>query len=134
MVYIRIYLAVRRHKNQIQVLQVQQVAQASEVVIFCSLVKSAVGTFYVYLVFLLCYLPFLISLVAKKMNGASIVLKGFSLGSFTLAFLNSSLNPVIYCWKMRRIRYAVINILRNISWYRSRASHETPELDRPTMP
>ena len=134
MVYIRIYLAVRRHKNQIQVLQVQQVAQAGEVAIFSSLVKSAVGTFYVYIVFLLCYLPFLISLVAKKMNGASIVLKRFSLVAVTLAFLNSSLNPVIYCWKMRRIRHAVINILRNISWYGSRTSHETPALDRPTMP
>ena len=32
-VYIRIYLAVRRHKNQVQVLQVQQVAQAGVVAI-----------------------------------------------------------------------------------------------------
>ena len=30
MVYIKLYLAVRRHKNQIQVLQVQQVAHASK--------------------------------------------------------------------------------------------------------
>ena len=134
MVYIRIYLAVRRHKNQIQVLQVQQVAQAGEVAIFSSLVKSAVGTFYVYLVFLLCYLPILIYLVAKEMNGPSIVLKRFSLVAFTLAFLNSALNPVIYCWKMRHIRQAVMNILRNMSWHRSRATHETPALDRPTRP
>ena len=134
MVYIRIYLAVRRHKNQIQVLQVQQVAQEGEVAVFSGLVKSAVGTFYVHLVFLLCYLPILISLVAKKMNGPSIVFKRFSLVAFTLAFLNSSLNPVIYCWKMRHIRHAVMNILRNMSWHRSRASHETPALDRPTMP
>jgi len=111
MVYIRIYLAVRRHKNQIQVLQVQQVAQTGEVAIFSSLVKSAIGTFYVYLVFMLCYLPILISLVAKEMNGPSLVLKRFSLVAFTLAFLNSSLNPVIYCWKMRHIRHAVINII-----------------------
>ena len=134
MVYIRIYLAVRRHKNQIQVLQVQQVAQAGEVTIFSSLVKSAVGTFYVYLVFLLCYLPFFISLVAKEMNSSSIVLKRIYLFAFTLVYLNSSLNPVIYCWKMRHIRHVVMNILRNMSWHRSRASHETPALDRPTMP
>ena len=134
MVYIRIYLAVRRHKNQIQVLQVQQVAQEGEVALFSSLVKSAIGTFYVYLVFLLCYLPFLISLVAKEMNSSSIVLKGFSLFALSLAYLNSSLNPVIYCWKMRHIRHAVMNILRNMSWHRSCTSHETPALDRPTMP
>ena len=134
MVYIRIYLAVRRHKNQIQVLQVQQVAQAGEVAIFSSLVKSAIGAFYVYLVFLLCYVPLFISFVAKEMNGPSIVLKGFSLFALSLAYLNSSLNPVIYCWKMRHIRHAVMNILRNMSWHRSRTSHETPASDRPTMP
>ena len=133
-VYFRIYLAVRRHKNQIQVLQVQQVAQAREVAIFSSFVKSAVSTFYVYIVFVLCYLPFLICLVAKEMNSSSIVLRGFSLFAFTLAYLNSSLNPVIYCWKMRHIRQAVMNILRTMYWYRSGASHETPAWAGPTTP
>ena len=45
--------------------------------------------------------------------------------SFTFVFLNSSLNPVIYCWKMRHIRHAAINILRNMSWFRNCASIET---------
>ena len=125
LIYVRLYLAVRRHKNQIQVLQVQQVAQVGDVADFASLIKSAVGIFYVYLVFLLCYLPYLISLVVTEIKGSSIVLKRFSLCAFTLAFLNSSLNPVIYCWKMRHIRHAVISILRNICRYNSRASQET---------
>ena len=132
MIYIRIYLAVRRHKNQIQALQVQQVTPADEVN-FSSLIKSAVGIFYVYLLFLVCYSPYLISLLAKRMNGR-IVLKGFSLFSFTLVHLNSSLNPLIYCWKMRHIRHAVINILRNMPWRRSHASHETLELAGHTTP
>ena len=123
MVYIRIYSVIRRHKNQIQVLQVQQVAQADEVANFAGLIKSAVGTFYVYLVFLLCYLPFLISLVAKEMNSSS--LKRFVPFALTLVYFNSSLNPVIYCWKMRHIRHAVMNILKNMARQRSRASHET---------
>jgi len=136
MVYIRIYLAVRRHKNQIniQVLQVRQVAQAREVATFSNLVKSAVGTFYVYIVLLLCYLPFLFSLVAKEINSSSIVLKRFSLFAFTLLCLNSSLNPIIYCWKMRHIRHTVMNILRTMYWYRSGASHETPAWAGPTTP
>ena len=41
--YIRIYLAVRRHKNQIQVLQVQDVAESGEIANFASLIKSAVS-------------------------------------------------------------------------------------------
>ena len=51
MVYIRIYLAVRRHKNQIQVLQVQQVAQTGGIANVFSIIKSLVGIFCVYLVF-----------------------------------------------------------------------------------
>ena len=109
--YIRIYLAVRRHKNQIQAVQIQQVAQAGEVAIFSSLAKSAVGIFYLYLVFLVCCLPYYIVLVSIEINGPTTVLKIFYLFSTTLAFLNSSLNPVIYCWKMRHIRHAVINII-----------------------
>ncbi|KAL9957515.1 hypothetical protein ACROYT_G039154 [Oculina patagonica] len=35
-----------------------------------------------------------------------------SLYTLTLMFLNSSLNPVIYCWKMRHIRQAIMGILR----------------------
>ena len=127
MIYLRIYFAVKQHKNQIQVRQVQQIA------IFARLTKSAVGIFYVYLVFLVCYLPYLICLVAQ-MNGPSIVLKRYSLFSFTLLYLNSSLNPVIYCWKMRHIRHAVVNILRNMSWHKSGASRETLALVVHTMP
>ena len=56
-VYFRIYLAVRRHKNQIQALQVQQEGQTGEMANFASLVHSAIGVFYVKLVFLFCYFP-----------------------------------------------------------------------------
>ena len=134
MVYIRIYSVIRRHKNQIQALQVQQEAQADGEANFASLIKSAVGVSYVYLVFLVCYIPYFISLVAREINGPSTVMKRLSLFSFTFLFLNSSLNPVIYCWKIRHIRHALINILRNMSWYRSRASHETLALAGHTMP
>ncbi len=122
-VYVKIYLAVRRHKNQIQALQVQQVAETSEMTNFASLVKSAVGIFYVYLVFLACYLPYFISLASLKILYPSFTLKSFFLFSSTLVFLNSSLNPVIYCLKMRHIRHAIMDILRNMSWLRNRASH-----------
>jgi len=135
MIYIKIYLAVRQHKSQIrQVLQVQQVAQVGEVATFSSLVKSAVSTFYVHIVFVLCYLLFFFSSVVREINSSSIVLKRFSCFAFTLVCLNSSLNPIIYCWKMRHIRHAVMNILRTMYWYKSGASHETPAVAGPTMP
>ena len=122
-VYIRIYVAVQRHKNQIQTQQVQEEAESGEMANFASLIKSAVGVFYVYLVLLICYLPIFISLVVLAVNGSSLSLKRFSLFSLTLFYLNSSLHPVIYCWKMRHIRHAIMDILRNTSWLRNLASH-----------
>ena len=53
--YWKIYLAIRQHTNQIHALQVQQEAQNGEMANAARLRKSAVGTFYVYLVFLVCY-------------------------------------------------------------------------------
>ena len=32
----------------------------------------------------------------------------------TRIFLNSSLNPVIYCWRMRQIRRAIIDVVWNL--------------------
>ena len=134
MVYIRIFLTARRHKNQIQVLQVQQRGQTGEIPNFVSLIKSAVGIFYVYLVFLICYLPYIISVIVITTAGSSVDVKKLHYFSLTIVFLNSSLNPVIYCLKMKHIRHAIMNILRNISWHRNRVSHETLEMSGPSTP
>ena len=110
--YIKIFLAVRRRKNQIRV---QHVHNAKN---FASLIKSAVGTFYVFLVFLACYLAILICLIAIAIYDPNIASKRLLLFPCTLVFLNSSLNPIVYCWKMRHIRHTVMNILRSMSWLR----------------
>ena len=111
----KIYSAVRRHRIQIKALQVQQVAQNCEMVNMARLRKTAIGTFYVYLVFLLCYLPQICSYIAFIISGSSrTAIRGWSLYTLTLIFLNSSLNPLIYCWRMRQIRHAIANILRSL--------------------
>ena len=120
--YLRIYLTVRRHKHQIQSLQVQDIGQSGEITNFSRLVKSTVDIFYVYLVFLFCYSPCFISVVLIKIFGSSVALKRFFLFSITLVYLNSSLNPLIYCWKMRHIRRAIVDVLRNTNWNTNRSS------------
>jgi len=122
-VYSRIYVAVKTHKNQIQAQQVREGAENSERANFASLIKSAVGILYVYLAFFICYLPVFVRFVIFAINGPTISFKQFSLFSLTLVYLNSTLNPLIYCWKMRHIRHAIMNILRNMPWYRNRGTH-----------
>jgi len=123
LVYIKMYLVLRRHRNDIQTFQVQQVTQdGGEIVNFARLRKSAVGTFFVYLAFWVCYMPCAICLAAFVIYGPIMDLKKFFLYSWTLMFLNSSLNPVIYCWKMRHIRRTITDILRKMVRQRNQVS------------
>ncbi|XP_078348541.1 adenosine receptor A2a-like [Oculina patagonica] len=111
----KIYLAARRHKIQIQALQLQeQTTQDGTMTTFASIRKSALGTFYVYLVFIMCYFPRACNWAFVLLYGTTTTAKAFSLYSWTLMFLNSSLNPVIYCWKIRQIRLSIMNIVRSI--------------------
>ena len=86
----------------------RSVAQKSQMESAARQRKSAVSTFYVFLVFLVCNLPEYCVAVARLIS------HGLYFYSVTLVFLNSSLNPVIYCWKMKHIRHAMIDVLRNI--------------------
>ena len=121
--YIKMYLTVRRHKNQIQSLLVVDETQSGIVTNYAAVVKTTVGVLYVYLVLLASYLPYFICMaVARICRDSSIAKKQLFLFSLTLMFLNSSLNPVIYCWKMRHIRHAIIDILRNMPRMRNYSS------------
>ena len=113
--YFKIYLAVRHHSNQIHVLQAQ-LAQNNEgdIANVARDRKAAVGTFYVYLLFLICYLPNTCFWIILRSAGPSTMLLQFGHYTITLVLLNSSLNPLIYSWKMRHVRHAVMEILRNI--------------------
>ena len=119
MFYIKIYLTVRRHKNQIQSLQIQEEAQSDEIKKIAALIKSTISIFYVTIVLAICYLPFQICSAGFRIYGSSTALKKFNLLSVTLIFLNSSLNPVIYCWKMRHV---IKDILRKMSRSRNQPS------------
>ena len=113
LLYCKIYASVRHRANQIRALQVQQATQNEDMANAARLKKSSLATFYVYFVYLVCYLP-MFCVVFAKTTGETPLLSHLLHITLTLVFLNSSLNPLIYCWKMRHIRQTVINILRNI--------------------
>ena len=110
--YCKIYAVIRHHANQINALQ--QSAQNEDIANAARLRKSVGATFYVYLVFLVCYLPAFCAGVAIGIHGKTPLVLLLSEFSYTFAYLNSSLNPLIYCWKMRNIRQTAKNILESI--------------------
>ena len=112
----KIYSTVQHHRNQIQVQQLQEAQNAQNTESAARQRTSAVSTFYVFLVFLVCHLPDYCLGIARLIFEPSTALIGvLQAYSLTLVFLDSSLNPVIYCWKMQHIRHAMIDVLRNIS-------------------
>ena len=117
-VYWRIYIVLKRHKNQIRGLQIQEVQQGvqnGDLSNFLKLQKSALGTFYVCVVFMICYLPsYILSFLLLARLLSPISLYEALLYATTLFFLNSSLNPVIYCWKIGPIRRTLMDIMRGI--------------------
>ena len=110
----KIYVATRSHTGQIRSQQVQRSSQNGEIGIahVTNLQISAVITIALYLLFFFCYLPQMSVLFVTAVFGQSNFLKMLLHHTTTLAFLNSSLNPMIYCWKMRHVRKAVLHTLR----------------------
>ena len=109
--YVRIYKVVKYHQNQIYSQNQLQVEQKREEI---RQKKSAYNALFVYLVFLACYLPFLPSTILYLTNTSEIsflVVQGVSV---FLICLNSSLNPLLYCWRYREIRENVKNTVKKL--------------------
>ena len=108
-----IFQIARKHQRQI-FQQNQTMGQP-----FCRTVdvlkckKSAVTVLYVYGLMLAFYLPFISVVKSEVILGVTqSVTLAYDVAT-AIVFINSSLNPIIYCWRMAQIRLAVINILKN---------------------
>lgn len=109
--YIRIYQIVRRHQIQIHCLQ-QAVEHGSAHIATTRLKKSAMSTFLFFIVIVVCYFPKVISLAIYNLSFEN----WNSEWKFanTAIFLNSSINPIIYCWRLRELRIAVFKTIRQL--------------------
>ena len=85
----KIYWTVKGYTNQVQPLQSQQGTQTAETTNMTLLRKSAIGTFYIYLVFLFCFLPLIVIYVAFMISGSSVSTKNLAFYGMSLIFLNS---------------------------------------------
>ena len=110
---VKICWFVRRHVSELHVLQAPQVTQNGQMANILRLRKFAIASVYLNLFFLICYLPniftsFAVAFTSYPLNIKLKALHGYSL---TLLYVNSSINPLIYCWKMKHIRHIVIREL-----------------------
>ncbi|XP_029185866.1 histamine H2 receptor-like [Acropora millepora] len=109
------YKIMRRHRLQIHSqIQAFDDRNARNIRII-SLRKSAFNACVFFIVLVICYCPYLVVSIFY-VNGKVGELELGLLLSSTVVFLNSALNPLLYCWRIREIRLAVLRTFRKIVW------------------
>ena len=76
--------------------------------------NSAVTVLYVYGLLLVFYLPFLVAMILEAINGPTQSVRMAYEYSTTVVLINSSINPIIYCWRIKLVRSAVKQYLRRL--------------------
>ncbi|XP_078374084.1 adenosine receptor A3-like [Oculina patagonica] len=109
--YTKIFLSLHHHQNQVQDLQQPNQTNPLNIARYRKAVSS---TLWLQLTLVACYLPYGIVTVLVINNGltSSVFLAWCYTG--TLVYLNSSLNPILYCWKINEVRQAVKNTIRQV--------------------
>ena len=110
--YFKIFQIVRHHQSQIQSqAQISQLYSGGQnsMLNIARYRKSIRSMQYIFSLFLISYLPWvcfhLINRTTKKRDTSNLLL--FQEFLVTLTYLNSFLNPFLYCWRMGEIRQAV---------------------------
>ena len=106
--YTKIFFTLRHQQNQVQD-HVQQPNQTNQLNI--ARYKKALSTaIWLQLTLVACYPPYCV----VKAGRPSPTTPGPGSYTQTLVFLNSSLNPILYCWKIEEVRQAVKDIIRHM--------------------
>ena len=117
--YAKIFRILHHNQTQVNGLSVYQMQANPVRTPNAEVYKRTVSTIlWVQIGLVVCYVPYIvISLILRKNQTVPIVLAWRCTG--TLLFLNSSLNPVLYCWKMSSLRRAMKETVRKICCNRS---------------
>ena len=110
--HLMIYRTARYHQRAIQI-HVQAVVFNTGVVNNMSgLKRSALNSFIVFLVLFVCYCPYFVVYVVSSLYPINELISRFL--ASTIVFMNSSLNPFLYCWRLREIREVIKQTCRTI--------------------
>ena len=111
--YTRIHCKLRHQQAQVQNIVPQGQPNGEEIPPNIARYKKTVSSImWVQLALVACYVPFAVAAILD-VNGIKNDVARFT--TETLVFLNSSLNPILYCWKIREVRQAVKDTIRQLN-------------------
>ena len=113
--YTKVFQIVRRHQRQIHDrIELAAHFHGRSAVEVTRHKKSAVTMLYVLGAFLFCYVPLLCLIVAYAVYGFTFPMQVAYDCTTTVVYLSSSLNPPLYCWRIREIRVAAVSKLMRV--------------------
>ena len=111
--YMKIYLTLRHHEVEMQDQAHQGQLNREGIPLNIARYRKTVSTaLWVLLTLVLCYPPYGIAAAVAHPYTSSHNL--FVRLTLTLLLLNSSLNPIVYCWKMRGVRQAMKEAIKQL--------------------
>lgn len=112
--HLRILLLARHHKKAIRDINRNVTSNQVRNLEVTSRAKSALTMTYLFALYLICYTPLFWCFVAITIEGKITTNLHVILGvAATIVYINSSLNPIFYCCRMREIRRAVFRLLKS---------------------
>lgn len=128
--YVKVLKYVRRHENQIHDQSAFNAGQCqvnNRLLRIRRYKKSTLTMAFIVGIFVICYIPILCVKIAEKIEGYTVSVKTASLYATTIVFLNSSFNPVVYCWRITDIRRAVKIVFSRCLWRKESPVIETAD-------
>ena len=114
--YTKIFRALRHHQAQIQD-HAQQQPSHPNAMNMARYRKAVYSALWVQLALVVCYIPlFTVQIVISSTKQPSNLLIFLTIANI-LAYFNSTLNPLLYCWKMSEVRRAVKQTIRQAFCY-----------------
>ena len=111
--YAKIYRIVRVHQQQINIQHnAVENKNAGNKMHLSRVKKSAMSTFIFYICMLLCYFPGFVLLTL--FGTLHVPWKPEWTFSSTLTFMNSAINPFLYCWRLRELREAIVKTTKQL--------------------
>ena len=114
--YAKIYLTLRQQQSRVQVQVSQREPNEGGIPLNIARYKKTVYSIAcVQMVLVACYIPyFIVSILRLSIMSNGISIEVVYLATVTQIYLNSSLNPILYCWKIADVRKATKDTISQV--------------------
>ena len=112
--YTKIFLTLRRQQERVYDSGGQQPNKNSSPVNLTRYKKSVFTALMIHFTLIACYLPYTTVKVVTTFAVVTPTLLTVEAFLATLIYLNSTLNPVLYCWRIKEVRYKIKETFENL--------------------